>query len=138
MLGGQGQHLLEIPGGQGWITRAKCHGARQVQPVLGRQLRPFGFNMTGIGQAAQVFHQHLLLSGKSRLLGLIPQRYRVSFIRVVGASGDVLQPVDGMAEAADLEAEVAFRQFRQRLATVIQQAHGKVRAAGQRRTQRQA
>ena len=38
----------------------------------------------------------------------------------------------------DFEAEVAFRQFRQRLATVIQQAHGEVRAAGQRRTQRQA
>ncbi|MNV25466.1 hypothetical protein D3C71_1165620 [compost metagenome] len=68
----QGQHFLEIPSGQGIITRAKCHSTDQVPPDLGRQLRTFGFNLMSIRQAAQVFHQHLLLSGKSRLLGLIP------------------------------------------------------------------
>ena len=43
-----------------------------------------------------------------------------------------------MPEAIDLEVEVTFRQLRQRLATVVQQAHREVRPAGQRRTQRQA
>ena len=120
------------------VTASKCHGTGQIELELGRQTFTLNLNPPGIGQTTQLLHQRLLLGRQTCLLGLTALFCIVGCFHAVDGLGDVFQPGNGMPEAIDLEIEVTLRQFRQRLATVVQQAHGEIRPARQRRTQRQA
>ncbi|MNF76511.1 hypothetical protein D3C84_586260 [compost metagenome] len=120
------------------IIDCECHGTGQIKSDLGRQTRALLFDLASIGEPAQLFHQRLLLSGQTALLGLAALFCVFRIFHAVGGSADIFQPGNGMPQATDFKVEVAFRQFRQRLAPVVQQTHGKIRPARQRRSQRQA
>ena len=57
-------------------------------------------------------------------------------IRLQGRLAGLGEARDGLADAGDLEGEVALRQFAERAGAVAEQAVGELRAAGLGRTQR--
>ena len=139
----QRQQPVEILNRQLMIACCERHRACHVKTNLRWQTGTLRLDLTRIRQTAQLFDQRLLFWLEPDLLGLFTlfdrfSRLRIGFVRVVGRGGDVLQPRDGFTQATQLKVEVALRQLRHRLPAIIEQAHREVRAAGQRRTQRQA
>ncbi|MNF66998.1 hypothetical protein D3C84_488020 [compost metagenome] len=131
----QCEHFLEVIGSQFMVTGAERHGARQIEPVLGRQTCALRLDLMSIAQRAQLFDQRLLRHRQTSLFGVVALHGIVRRVHAIDDFADVLQTRNRLPETTDLEPEVAFRQLRQRLAPVVEQAHREIRPAGHCRTQ---
>ncbi|MNF89510.1 hypothetical protein D3C84_720390 [compost metagenome] len=125
------------------LADVKSRRANRIQAQFIRQVGRFGCHLVDIGQGPQALHHRLLRRGQADLLSLVAlfnvgRQVVIAVVRVARCLGGRLEPVNRLAEAADLEAKAAFGQFGQRLGAVIQQTHREIRAAGQRRAQRKA